>query len=172
MQLNIKKKGGCLLIMLSADTKILDILLNSKKNGNKLLKHFKINYPDKKLAEENNTILIAAISSENNLDGLDFEQFTDLVEILITTKKRDNQKAIKIIKTVAYEICRLIMEHETDFPVKPVIRNLNPFFDVDLVLTRGQLMVQIGSEPVSFGVRPETFDEVCVLLDDDLIEIN
>ena len=154
--------------MLSTDNTILNILLQAKKEGNKLLQHFKIAYPNKQLAQENNTILVAVVSSENNLNGFEFEQFTDLVEILVVTKHKDNQKAIKIIKAISYEICRLIMKHQDQFPNKPVIRNINPFFDTDLILNRGQIMIQVITEPVDFEITPEYIEEITDLIIEDI----
>lgn len=157
--------------MLASDCIILDILTKSKNEGNKLLKHFKIGYPTKELAQENNTILVACVSSENQLSGFDFEEFRDLVEILIVTKQEDNIKASKIIKTVSYEICRLIMKNMELFPNKPIIRNINPFFDVDMTLTRGQVMVNVNTEPVDFDLSEDIINEVCNLISEDNIEI-
>ena len=157
--------------MLASDCIILDILTKSKNEGNKLLKHFKIGYPTKELAQENNTILVACVSSENQLSGFDFEEFRDLVEILIVTKQEDNIKASKIIKTVSYEICRLIMKNMELFPNKPIIRNINPFFDVDMTLTRGQVMVNVNTEPVDFDLSEDIITEVCNLISEDNIEI-
>ena len=155
--------------MLSTDTQIIEILQKSKNEGNNLLKHFKIGYPTRELAQENNTILVACVSSENQLDGFDFDQFRDLVEILIITKQKDNHKAKKIIKTVSYEICKLIMINSDLFPNKPIIRNINPFFDVNMVLTRGQVMVNVNTEPVDYDISPETYEDVELLLDEDII---
>ena len=155
--------------MLSTDTQIIEILQKSKNEGNNLLKHFKIGYPTRELAQENNTILVACVSSENQLDGFDFDQFRDLVEILIITKQKDNHKAIKIIKPVSYEICKLIMSNSDLFPNKPIIRNINPFFDVNMVLTRGQVMVNVNTEPVDYDISPETYKNVELLLDEDII---
>lgn len=155
--------------MLSTDTQIIEILQKSKNEGNSLLKHFKIGYPTRELAQENNTILVACVSSENQLDGFDFDQFRDLVEILIITKQKDNHKAIKIIKTLSYEICKLIMSNSDLFPNKPIIRNINPFFDVNMVLTRGQVMVNVNTEPVDYDISPETYEDVELLLDEDII---
>jgi len=123
------------------------------------------------LAQENNTILVACVSSENQLSGFDFEEFRDLVEILIVTKQEDNIKASKIIKTVSYEICRLIMKNMELFPNKPIIRNINPFFDVDMTLTRGQVMVNVNTEPVDFDLSEDIITEVCNLISEDNIEI-
>lgn len=154
--------------MLSTDTTILEILLKAKNEGNRLLQHFHISYPNKQLAEENNTILIAVVSSENNLNGYEFEQFKDLAEILIVTKQKDNEKAIRIIKTISYEICKLIMSNIDKFPNKPVIRNINPYFDVDLILSRGQIMVQCNTEPEDFEITEDEIDHVCNLIIEDI----
>ena len=157
--------------MLSTDTIILEILNNEKKKGNKLLNHFKISYPDKKLAQENNCILVAVVSTENQLNGFDFEQFRDLVEILITTKQEDNDKASKIIKAISYEISRLIMNNIDKFPNKPVIRSINPFYDLNMTLTRGQIMVNVNTEPVDFELTEEEYYNICNLISEDNIEI-
>lgn len=158
--------------MLSTDNIILEILSNAKNAGNKLLKHFKISYPTQELAQENNCIMVAVVSSENQLNGFDFEEFSDLVEILIITKQEDNFKASKIIKTVSYEICKLIMNNEELFPNKPVIRSLNPFFDVDMTLTRGQVMVNVNTEPVDFELSDDVIEDVCnLLVADDYIDV-
>lgn len=157
--------------MLDADNTILEILLNAKKEGNELLKHFHIAYPNKQLVQENNTILVAVVSSENRLDGFDFEQFTDLVEILVVTKHKDNNKAIRIIKAVSYEICKLIMQNSDLFPNKPVIRNINPYFDNDLILSRGQIMIQVVTEPVDFEITKDEYSRVCELIVEDNIVI-
>lgn len=154
--------------MLSTDDTILNILNTEKINGNKLLQHFKISYPDKNLAQENNCIFIAVVSSENQLNGFEFEQFKDLVEILVVTKQKDNLKGIKVIKTVSYEICKLIMEHRDEFPNKPVIRNINPYFDVNMILKRGQIMVQVNTEPVDFEISDDTIDHVCSIISEDI----
>lgn len=156
--------------MLNTDEIILDILNTAKLNDNKLLKHFHISYPSKQLAQENNCILVAVISTENQLDGLDFEQFRDLVEIDITTKQKNNIDAINIIKTISYEICRLIMLNSDKFPNKPTVRNINPYFDVDLTLSRGQIMINVITEPVDWDIDKEMFDNVCELLVNEIRE--
>lgn len=149
--------------MLDNDEIILNILTNAQTDD-KLLKHFHISYPEKRLAQENNCILVACVSSENQLDGFDFEQYQDLIEILITTKQENNRDAIKIIKTVSYRICQLIMENMDLFPNKPVIRNINPFFEKNLTITRGQIMVNVKTEPVDFELTPDTIEDVCSIL--------
>lgn len=156
--------------MLSSDNIILDILNTAKYDGNKLLQYFHISYPDKKLAQENNCIFIACVSTENQLEGFDFEQFRDLVEILVVTKQENNKDAIEIIKAVSYEICRLIMEHADQFPNKPVIRNINPFFDNNLTVTRGQIMVNVNTEPVDYELSSDYIENVCRILINNIIE--
>lgn len=148
--------------MLDTDEIILNILNTAKTNGNQLLQHFHIQYPNKRIAEESNSIFIATVSSENNIDGFDFSTFTDLVEILIVTKQEDYRKAITIIKTVSREICNLIMQNKDKFPNKPVIRNINPELNMDFILTRGHLMVECNTEPVDFEVSDEEYN-ICEL---------
>ena len=148
--------------MLDTDEIILNILNTAKSNGNQLLKHFHIQYPNKRIAEESNSIFIATVSSENNIDGFDFSTFTDLVEILIVTKQEDYRKAITIIKTVSKEISKLIMQNTDKFPNKPVIRNINPELNKDFILTRGHLMIAVNTEPVDFEVSTEEYN-ICNL---------
>ena len=153
--------------MLSTDSIILEILNNAKLEGNELLQKFKISYPDKKLAEENNCIFVAVVSSENSVTSFDSQIFKDLVEILVVTKQHDNMKAISIIKTVSTMICQLLLDNESKFPNKPVIRSINPFFDVDLILTRGQIMVQCVTEPNDFKIQSDDIKEVCEILSEN-----
>ena len=155
--------------MLNLDDIILQILQTEKQNGNTLLKHFHIQHPSKRIAEESNSIFVATVSSENNLDGFDFSSFTDLVEILIVTKQKDYHKAITIIKTVSYEICRVIMENRELFPNKPVIRNVNPEFNNDFILNRGHIMVQCNTEPETFDITDELYNICNVYLEEDVI---
>lgn len=148
--------------MLDTDEIILNILNTSKSNGNQLLQHFHIQYPNKRIAEESNSIFIATVSSENNIDGFDFSTFTDLVEILVVTKQEDYRKAITIIKTVSKEVCNLIMQNTDKFPNKPVIRNINPELNMDFILTRGHIMIAVNTEPEDFEVSEEEYN-ICNL---------
>ena len=147
--------------MLDTDFTIIEILQKAKKEGNPILKYFKISYPKEELAMESNCIFVACVSSENNLNGFEFETFKDLVEIVVTTKKQDNTKAIQVIKTISKEICRVIMENHNCFPNKPVIRNINPYFNPDYVLTRGQIMIQVNTEPTDFIIEERDIKFVC-----------
>lgn len=155
-------------MMLSMDTIVLEILNQAKSEGNQLLKHFIIQHPDKRVSEESNSVFVTCVSSENNLDGYDFTRFKDLVEILIVTKQRDYTLAINVIKTLSYEICRLIMENRDKFPNKPIIRNVNPEFNRDYVLTRGHILVEVVTDPFDFEVSDEMFDCVVSLFDEDI----
>ena len=149
--------------MLELDNIILEILTTEKNKGNTLLKHFLIQHPSKRIAEESNSIFVACVSTENNIDGFDFSSFRDLVEILIVTKQQDYNKAIRIIKTVSTEICRLIMQNTDKFPNKPIIRNINPEFNMDFVLTRGHIMVECNTDPVTFDIDDDEYN-ICELI--------
>lgn len=155
--------------MFDTDEIILKILQEEKRKGNVLLKHFHIQHPSKRVAEESNSIFIATVSSENLLDGFDFSSFRDLVEILIITKQKDYLKAKTIIKTVSYEICKVIMDNRDLFTNRPVIRNVNPEFNMDFVLTRGHIMVEVNTEPETFELTDEMYNICELYLNDDVI---
>ena len=70
---------------------------------------------------------------------------------------------MKIIKTVSYEICRLIMINRRKFPNKPVIRNINPELNMDFILTRGHIMVQCKTEPINFDISDDEYN-ICDLI--------
>ena len=149
--------------MLHSDETILKILLKAKNDGNPLLKHFKIGYPSKQVVQESNNIFVGAVDSESNIEGFEFSSFTDLVEVLIVTKNRNYAESIKIIKTVAKEITKLIYENNDLFDNKPIIRNLTPEYNRDFVLTRGHLRIQVKTKPESL-VPSEDDYYLCNLL--------
>lgn len=158
--------------MLSTDNIIMEILETAKQQGNNLLEDFHLSYPSEQVAEESNSIFVACVSSENNLTGIDFQTFTDLVEILIVTKQEDYNEAILVIKTITKLICKLILDNSSKFPNKPVIRNVNPEFNRDYVLTRGHIMVQVKTEPIDFTVSDEDLKVCEVILNKNKINVD
>lgn len=156
--------------MLSTDTIIVDILETAKQNGEELLEDFEIEYPSNRVLEESNSIFVGVMSSEANINGFEFETFTDLVEILIVTKQRDYIEAITLIKNISRLVCGLILKNKHLFPNKPVIRNINPEFNRDFVLTRGHIMVQVRTEPVTFDLSEEDYNVCKIILDKNNIE--
>ena len=155
-------------MLLSSDSLILKILTDEKNNGNELLSKFHIQHPSKRVAQESNSIFVACVSTENNLEGFEFSTFTDLVEILIVIKKLDYEKAIQAIKVVSTEICKVIYESLHLFPNKPVIRNINPEYNNDFVLNRGHILIEVNTEPIEFVVDKKEFNCVCDVLVDDI----
>ena len=152
--------------MLSTDEIIINILLNAKKDGHELLKHFKIGFPSEQVAEESNSIFVASVDSENHSVGYDFQQFLDRVEVLIVTKNKDYQTAIRIIKTVSREIIKLVNENQQLFANKPVVERVTPEYNRDFVLTRGHIMFQVKTmEDMSIE---EDYMKVCQILIDDM----
>ena len=92
--------------MLSTDDIIFNLLLDEQTNNpESLISDFNIQYPNKRVAEESNSIFVAGVSSENNQIGYEFSQFRDLVEILIVTKQLDYEKAQRIC-------CRKFLNHQ------------------------------------------------------------
>lgn len=156
--------------MLSTDDIILQILRDAKNDGNGLLKYFHIQHPSNRIAQEDNNIFVACVSSENNIEGFEHSTFKDLVEVLIVTKQLEYEKAVLIIKNVSFEICRLIMENSNKFPNKPVIRNINPEFNKDYVLTRGHIMIQVNTAPIDFNVSDEDYKICSIILNGNAVE--
>lgn len=157
-------------MLLTTDEIILEILQTAKQDGNELLQHFHIRNPSKKIAEESNSIFVATVSSEQNLNGYEFESFRELVEILIVTKQNDYKKAITIIKTVSKLICKLLIENQHKFPNKPVIRSINPEFNKDYILTRGHIMVQCNTNPIDFDISDEEYN-ICEVILNEIEEV-
>lgn len=159
--------------MLSTDEKIVEILLKEKyENDNPLLKHFKISYPDNTIAQMSNSIFVGVADYETKENGYDFDRGTDLVDILVVTKKRDNQgskksdkkiysESKKIIKTVMLEIRRLLQKDEnvTILGGLPRFRNITPEYSQNYVLNRGHMMLQL---PVIDMIEDNDEDLRCV----------
>ncbi|WP_283390499.1 hypothetical protein [Methanobrevibacter woesei] len=157
--------------MLSTDTRILNVLLNSQKEGNKLLNYFKIKYPDKTLTEDVNSIHVACVSSENHTSGEGFQVFTDLVEIVITTKKLEYSKAIRVIKTVSKEIINLLKKDDY-LSQRIIVRSISPIHDSDtFLLKKGHLLLQFNTDPISFMNSDDEIEKVCKFLIDDIDEV-
>lgn len=162
--------------MLYTDELIVEILLNEKKNGNKLLQHFKISYPSNKVAEASNTIFVGVADYEISKTGYDFDEGHDLIDILVVTKKKDNIKNKKIdnkvyseskfiIKMVLREIKRILTTPENIKKLgnRPVFRNITPEYNPNYILNRGHMLVQVSVIDL-FDNYEDEFDKVCSLL--------
>ena len=154
-------------MMLNTDEAILQILLDAKENGNELLQYFKINYPSNRVAEESNSIFIASVDSEAHTIAFDGQAFVDRVEVLIVTKNREYQKAIRIIKTISREVISLVMANTDKFPTKPVVERVTPEYNNDFVLTRGHIMFRVNTDVDTFDVE-EDKRTVCQILTDEM----
>ena len=153
--------------MLATDEIILNILLDAKSDGNDLLKYFKINYPSNALAEESNSIFVASVDAEAHTVAFDSQSFVDKVEVLIVTKNREYQNAIRIIKTVSREVIRLVMEKQDLFPTKPIVERVTPEYNKDYVVTRGHIMFQVKTGMDNFDITEETAT-ICQILTDEM----
>ena len=166
--------------MLSSDEKIVDILLYEKyENNNKLLQYFHIGYPSNKIAQTSNSIYVACVDYESKEQVLGADKGRDLVDILITTKKKDNphnserqnySESKTIIKTVMHEIRKLL---RTDYATNKLggtitVRNMTPEYTPNTyVLNRGHMLLQMDVIQ-DFGVYEDEVDCVCELLVGDI----
>lgn len=169
--------------MLQTDEKIVTILLKEKnENQNSLLKYFKISYPNGNIAQESNTIFVGIADYESRDNGLDFDAGTDLVDILVVTKKRPNKYGKKsdkliydeskhIIKMVMLEIRRILRleENITILGGVPRFRNITPEYNRNFVINRGHMMVQLKVID-EFEDYEEEFKNVCEILMNEIVE--
>lgn len=163
--------------MLTTDEKIVEILLNEKTNNNNpLLQHFKISYPNNTIAQMSNTIFVGVADYESKENGFDFDKGTDLVDILVVTKKVDNKgnkktdkqiysESKKIIKTVMLEIRRILQKDDNVAILGglPRFRNITPEYSPNYVLNRGHMMLQLNVIDDIF-YDSESIERVCELL--------
>lgn len=169
--------------MLHTDELIVKILLDEKhQKENPLLKHFKISYPDNTIAQESNSIYVGVADYEMGSNGFDFDEGTDLIDILVVTKKRPNKNGKKtdktiyneskhIIKTVLLEI-RRILQLEENVQIlgnMPRFRNITPEYNSNYIINRGHMMLQLKViDDINENV--EEFERVCSILLEDIIE--
>lgn len=155
--------------MLSSDEIIYKILIDNKKEGNKLLEKFHIRYPSKDvIAQESNSIVIGVVSTEQHEEFLEASSYRDLTEILIVTKIKDYNRAVKVIKTVTREVNRLLKKNTDKFPNRVAIRNIAPEYNQDFVLNKGHIMVECITAPVDDDIEEEEIDAVCKILLEDM----
>lgn len=155
-------------MLLETDEIIYNILKTAKDDGAKILEPYIIRYPSDVVMKESNAIYVATVDSESVNEGYDFSQYNDLVEILIVTKQRDYQKAIRVIKGTSRYIVGLIKQNKDKFPNSPVIRNITPEYNRNFVLTRGHIMVQVRTNPIDDNVSEEEQLEICNILVEDI----
>lgn len=154
--------------MLSTDTEILNILLKAKKEGNPLLELFEIKYPDKTINMDTNSIHVACLSTENNEKGLDYQTFTDLVEVIITTKQLEYHNAVRVIKTVSNEIINLCKQ-DAHLGNRLTVRSISPIHDSDTyLLKKGHILFQFITEPVTWDNNSDELYKVCEILINDV----
>ena len=155
-------------MILRTDEIIYNILKTAKEDGAKILEPYIIRYPSDVVMKESNAIYIATVDSESVNEGYDFSQYNDLVEILIVTKQRDYQKAIRVIKGTSRYIVGLIKQNKDKFPNSPVIRNSTPEYNRNFVLTRGHIMVQVRTNPIDDIVSEDEQLEICNIVLEDI----
>ena len=169
--------------MLQTDEKIVEILLKEKnENDNQLLKYFKIGYPNKTIAQESNGIFVGVADYEMGNNGFEFDDGTDLVDILVVTKKRPNKDGKRkddsiydeskfIIKTVFKEIRRILRLEENIHILgnKPSFRNITPEYNSNYVINRGHMLLQLKViDDIDDNINEEV-SAVCRILVDDII---
>ena len=150
--------------MLSTDTQVLNVLLKAKEEGNTLLSLFDIKYPDKSIESEKNGIHVACVTAENHKTGNDFQQFQDLVEIVITTRKLRYHEGVRVIKAVSKEIIRLLKKDDY-LGQRIFARTISPIHEKDTYrLKKGHILLQFITPPIKWEDNTEDIDCICRIL--------
>lgn len=114
---------------LESDTEIYNTLLDARKGGHPLLKHFNILYPEKVPISDVNAIYVGRLNSNYNVGEATFEAETwDVtIEIVITTKQYDHLDRRRTLKSVGYAV-KKVLSHS---PIGAYIKFNNFNFEYD-----------------------------------------
>ena len=59
------------------------------------------------------------------------------------------------------------MENRSKFPNRPIIRNINPEFNNDFILTRGHIMIECNTEPETFEITDNLYNICNIYLNEE-----
>lgn len=105
------------------DTQIYNALLDNKKGGQPILKHFKIYYPEKIPITMINAIYIGRLETtlvEDQYDTFDSDKWKVDIDIVITTKDNPKLERRKLLKSVSIAVKNVILNSGIDAKVKSV----------------------------------------------------
>lgn len=158
----VDQEGGFTLYTL--DTQIYHLLLDAKKGGNPLLKHFKIEFPEQYPQTYINSINIGRTFTYPDKDRTTFDTnaYNVTVEIVITTKNYKTMKRREILKTACYEVIRLIEESVLESFVKVESHVFE--YDNTNVITNARIVL-VGLERFNKKAEEMEFRRVCRILE-------
>ena len=116
---------------LRSDTEIYNVLLDAKKTGHPLLKHFKILYPNKVPVEPINAVYVGRMGTTDNRQHLtnDSSEWCVVTDIYIVTKKYDHLERYRLLKTMTYAVMEILSRSRIadfiDFPEQNFVYDSN-----------------------------------------------
>jgi len=151
--------------LFTLDTQIYNLLLDSKKSGNRLLKHFKIEYPEEYPQTYINSINVGRTYTYPNheLTTFDNNAYEVTVEIVITTKNYKTMQRREVLKTACYEVIKLI---ENSVLQGFCHVESNSFeYDNTNVIANARIVIK-GIERFSREAEEKEYSRICRLLED------
>ena len=146
------------------DTQIYNLLLDSKKGGNRLLKHFKIEYPEQYPQTYINSINVGRTYTYPDKESTTFDTnaYEVTVEIVITTKNYKTMQRREILKTACYEVIKII----ENSPLAGFCRIESNVFEYDNtnVITNARIILK-GLERFSKEVEEREYNRICRLIE-------
>lgn len=149
---------------LRSDAEIYNVLLDAKKSGHPLLKHFKILYPNKVPVEPINAIYVGRLGTIDNAEHetSDSSEWKVSVDIFILTKKYEHLERYRFLKTVTYAVMEILSKSRIadfiDFPEQSFI------YDANNILQTSKIRVTSYETSHKTNWLEEEVKHVCELL--------
>ena len=127
---------------LNSDTEIYNALLDAKKSGHHMLKHFKILYPNKIPQDPVNAVYVGRLDTiqkedENSFDHYQWEVTTD---VFITTKKYDKIDRYRMLKSATFAVIEVLLKSKVGAFIK--IKNQSFVYDTNNLIQVSRLTVE------------------------------
>ena len=154
---------------LQSDTEIYNCLMDAKKSGHPLLKHFKILYPDKVPQEQISAIYVGRMDTTHKLkkDSFSHTHWDVMTEIFITTKSYDKLSRRKMLKTATYAVIEVIKNSVIGDFVNIVSQQF--IYDKNNLLQYSRISLRTAETSHKESIEKEML-EVCKILTEISVE--
>lgn len=147
--------------MLSSDVEVYNILQKAKNNNDTLISNFSLEFPSEKMAQDSNTIFIGLMDSKPYNRTHQSQDYLEMVDIIVTTKKNDYIQASRILKTTIIHILKIIREDKSLglFDIVEIRPNYTEFG----VLRNMHLIISIHTDEI-FEQDSDELYKICNIL--------
>lgn len=150
--------------LFQSDTEIYNTLLDAKKAGHKLLKFFKILYPDKIPQEPITAIYIGRLDTlfKPRESSFDHNSYTVQTEIYITSKSYERLERRRLLKSATYAVIE-VLEHSV---IGDALRIVNQSFvyDTNNILQYSRILVETREVKHLVNCAEEELSKVCSIM--------